>query len=82
MFYRIAGTSWDIRLEVKAACRKCVILWVGPEKSITRGDYLLIALDAKGYPQVRFDVGGGSVHINYHHLNVADGKDHTIRVHR
>lgn len=82
IFFSIVSDRWSIRINLRAACTSCVVMWIGQELSVVKGDYLFVALDEFGYPEVGFDLGGGAVRLKYDLLNVTDGSPHTIELQR
>ena len=69
-----------MRIFLRASCTSCVVLWIGQDMSVLKGDYFLVALDEEGYPFVTFDLGGGQVTLKYDRQNITDGTQHTIGI--
>ena len=80
--YSITGQYWDIRLKVKTLCTNCMIMWIGQERGVLKGDYLLAAFDRQGYFNIQFNLGAGRVNLTYYKQKLNDGQYHTLRIHR
>ena len=59
-----------------------MIMWIGQERGVLKGDYLLAAFDGQGYFNIQFNLGAGRVNLTYYKQKLNDGQYHTLRIHR
>ncbi|KAF6022500.1 hypothetical protein EB796_019194 [Bugula neritina] len=79
---RLNKKRWGIKIKMRPQCTNCVILWTGQNRSVLKGDFLLVGIDQDGYPYVSYDLGGGTVTLTDRRNKLTKNTLQIIRIHR